>query len=243
MVQTLRASPEYIGRLKQEQAQQNEVRRIDLVSLLDWTYGEQKAHLDIVSDDEPRHFDVRCALNSLEQLLHLRTFVDGGGRSCVELHPDAEAVHSAVKEFAAQSDDCAYAAGLLIYYGANRTQPEKPALSGSKLQEKRDRTGRTVMSYWRADGEELFARPGTKLPKPHDYDGPGCRVGQACELQVVSVESDLEEFLLETYTYWCAALEIISGALPMLKTHKLMKFQAPEFDRKAVRLLEMSSVA
>ncbi|WP_109317559.1 hypothetical protein [Pseudovibrio ascidiaceicola] len=243
MVQTLRASPEYIDRLKQEQAEQNEVRVIDLVSLLEWTYAEQKAHLDLVSDDEARHFDIRCALNSLEQLLHLRTFVDGGGRSPANLHPDAEAVHAAVLKLAAQSEDCAYAAGLLIYYASKQMQPEKPAVSGRKLQEKCDRTGRTVMSYWRADGEELFVRPGTKLPKPDGYDGPGCRVGQACELHVVSVESDLEEFLLETYTYWCAALEIIADALPVLKTHKLKKFQAPEFDRKAVRSLEMSSAA
>ncbi|QUS57342.1 hypothetical protein [Pseudovibrio brasiliensis] len=243
MAQSITSSPHYTARVKAELEHRSAVRVIDLVSLLEWTYATQRAHMDDLKQDEARHLSSRRSMPGLEQYLTLGTFVDGGGRSSVDLHPDAQAIHDTVMQFARQSDDCAFAAGLLIYYGSKRMQPEMPAVSGRKLQEKRNRTGRTVMSYWQADGEELFVRPGTKLAKPDGYDGPGCRVGQACELHVVSVKSDLEEFLLETYTYWCTALEIIADALPMLKTHKIKKFQAPEFDRKAARILKLSTAA
>ncbi|MFS8180885.1 hypothetical protein ACMG4P_04905 [Pseudovibrio denitrificans] len=242
MAQSITSSPRYAARVKAEVEQRSAVRVIDLVSLLEWTYATQQAHVDVLNQDEARHLNSRSSLPGLEQYLTLGTFVDGGGRSNVELHPDAAAVHDTVVRFSLQSDECAFAAGLLVYYASKQTQPEKPAIAGRKLEACCDRAGRIAMSYWR-DGEELFVRPGTKLPKPEGYEGPGCRVGQACDLKVVSVESDLEEFLLETYTYWCAALEIIAEGLPLLKTHKLKQFQAPAFDRKSVKLHYLESAA
>lgn len=242
MAQSIVSSPDYAARVKAEVAQRSAVRVIDLVSLLEWTYATQRAHEDHLNSDEARYLHSRCSLPGLEQRLTLGTFVDGGGCSSVDLHPDAQAVHDTVMAFARKSDDCAFAAGLLIYYAAQQTQPEKPAVCGQKMEAQRDKAGRIAMSYWR-DEEELFVRPGTKMPKPSGYDGPGCRVGQACDLKVVSVESDLEEFLLETYAYWCAALEIIADELPLLKTHKLKQFQAPAFDRKSVKLNYLESAA
>ncbi|KZL02280.1 MULTISPECIES: hypothetical protein [unclassified Pseudovibrio] len=242
MAQSITSTPRYAARVKAEVEQRSAVRVIDLVSLLEWTYATQRAHMDILNQDEARHLGSRCSMPGLEQYLTLGTFVDGGGRSHVDLHPDAEAVHSTVMRFALQSEDCAFAAGLLIHYASTQTQPEKPAVAGQKLEVRYDRAGRIAMSYWR-ENEELFVRPGTKLPKPVGYDGPGCRAGQACDLKVVTVESDLEAFLLETYTYWCAALEIIAEALPLLKTHKLKYFQAPVFDRRSLKLNYLESAA
>ncbi|SDQ99464.1 hypothetical protein [Pseudovibrio sp. Tun.PSC04-5.I4] len=233
MAHSITSTPAYFERVKQEQAQRNAVRVIDLVSLLEWTYGDQKAHQDHINHDEARYLKTRSAMAVLEQLLDLGKFVDGGGRSCVDLHPDAATVHGVVLEFAEQSEDCAYAAGLLIYYASHFDRPEKPVLDGKRLEAKRDRSGRVAMSYW-CDGEELFEQPGTKLAKPHDYDGPGCRVGQACELTVRRYQSDLEAFLHETFNFWCASLEIIADVLPLLKTHKLKPYQSPTFDRAVV---------
>ncbi|WP_057466101.1 hypothetical protein [Pseudovibrio sp. POLY-S9] len=242
MAQSITSSPHYAARVKAEVERRSAVRVIDLVSLLEWTYATQRAHLDVLNQDEARHLSSGCSMPGLEQYLTLGTFVDGGGRTSVELHPDAQAVHDTVMQFARQSDDCAFAAGLLIHYAETQTQPEKPAVKGKKMEALLDRAGRIAMSYWR-DGEELFVRPCTKLPKPVDYEGPGCRVGQACDVKVVSVESDLEEFLRETYTYWCAALELIAEALPLLKTHKLKQFQVPAFDRRGVKLNYLESAA
>ncbi|MFS8181382.1 hypothetical protein ACMG4P_07445 [Pseudovibrio denitrificans] len=230
MVQTLRSSPQNSAQVHKDVAAKAERRVVDLVSLLEWVYAEQKAHQELVADDEARHLTVRCSLERLENVLALGTFVDGGGRSGADLHPDAELVHRTVMDFARLSDDCAHAAGLVIYYASQMLQPEKPHVSGKRLIAERNPSGRVAMSYWK-DGEELFVQPNTKLAKPYGYDGPGCRVGQACELAVISVESDLEEFLLETYTYWCAGLQMIAEAIPMLKTHKVKEFQMPEFDQ------------
>lgn len=135
---------------------------IDIEKLLWWVYQQQYAHTVTVDDDMriSQGLGYGSGAGRFEELAMLGTLVQRSGGGSIDVHPDAEAVHSAVLTLPE------LACGLVIMHGVAGTRPDWMPGAVPKPEAIRRKNGKPKLVYFDAMKRKPSYCPIRYVPEP-----------------------------------------------------------------------------